>query len=641
MRQTSRATYIALVTPYGFTRAERLAEELEALGYETTIIDQPRRADRALEADACVIFLTPDGWRDPAIVEVIRNRPASMIPVLAAPMDLPRARWSSEPIPMRGAARDIAGMIADAVDDALSGPAISGTRSGPGMYDDRRSGTSARSLPPNSRPRDPYGNERSMSRSRPNLADPPLGLNGGFGAPTSRGAVAPAKKSGGSPGRTIGILVVVFALLGGLGYAGYHYRYKFFPQKASGPTQMGAYTAAVPGPSCDKGNAQWALPQDHSYFTTACQADGLLVTQASKFGTNASLVQFAGTGPTFPLNYHAQVTATITGGDPHTLVGLIVHGQIPTGGDVFYASSDSSWEFQVVQNSGSEAALRRGFLAAPTKTFTLAVDVADHLMTFSVNGKQVTQVYEGTFGASANIGLLLSTGNFATKTALAAKFSQFQFTPQPTPAFSDSDALSTATAANKAIANPYTTSLPGPACDKGAAQWAAPAFYGEVNATLACTTGGLVMKSKAANLESAVGFYGVKGVLASSNYTIATTMSVTAGDPLACGGVKTRVTGASYYQFVICGDDSYIVNELDAATKQHNKLDGGTLTGGGTYVISVTMKGSAITFKVNGTVISTLTNKDLTTTDHIELFTDGNQNEATTVTFKSFSFTSL
>ena len=637
-------TYIALVTPYGFTRGQRLADELDAMGYETTIVDQPTHAGHALDADACVIVLTPDGWRDPAIVEVMRGRPATLIPVLAAPMDPPRAQWSSEPIPMRGSAREIAEAIADAVDDAVGGAGASGSwsRSGSGGAD-RRSTSYGRDSSQPSRPRGATSSGRAMSRPYPRVAGAPMGGPGlnAFGQPLQTANRQPQKKKA-SPGRTIGILGVILVVLGGVGFAGYHYRNKLFPQQAAVSTQMGPYTAAVPGSDCDKGKGQWQLPQDHSYFTTACQADGLLVTQASKLSTLSSAIDFTGTGPTFPLSYHIAITANITGGDQHTLIGLIVHGQSPLGGHVFVASADTSWGFQVMGKDGTLAPPeRRGFLPQATKTFTLAVDVSGSVMTFTINGTQVTHLYESTYTTTTGVGLLLGTDNPAAKTALVAKFSNFQFTPMPAPTITDADALDTAVAVNAALPTTYTASIPGPSCDKGVAQWASPAYFDQTGGAATCQSAALQIKANA-NTGVDVGYYGLKGVFKSSNYTVAVTVTTAAGDGNSCGGVLTRDSVTGGYLYVVCGDSSYAVFEYAASTKKLTVLDGGnpgSITGGGPYSLSIVENGSTHVLKINGKTVSTTTNKDQVNTDHLALFSLASAAGPSTVTFNAFSFT--
>ncbi len=647
MRRAARTPFVALVTPYSFARTQRLADELEALGYETMIVDHPSLADRALEADACVIVLTPDGWRDPAIVAVMRERPPTIIPVLAAPMDPPRAAWSSEPIPMRGSAREVAAAVADAVDAALDPRARSDAygRSNPGAsYGGNRPGAYGRGAgQPISRPRGGYADERTIRSSRPNPVDFPPGINGGFGVPSN--AAAKPTKTSGSAGRAIGILLAVLVVLGGLGFAGYKYRTKllgkFFAQQSTGAAVMQPYSATAPGPGCDKGKGQWALPKDHSFYSTACQADTLLVTQTKSSATLAE-VDFLGTGLKLPAAYHMQVTATITSGDQHTVVGMIVHHQTPTGGHVFWASSDTSWAFQVASASDGKLGLplRRGFLPQATKTFTLAVDVSGVVMTFSINGKAVTHVTETSYTTSDSVALILAAGDAKPKLPIAAQFSQFQFTPQPDPTLTTDQAVATAVAENNAIPKTYTAAVPGPGCDKGQAQWARPSYYDETGVTVTCQSAGVKIVAPANN-GGDIGFYGIKGTLIKdTRYSV--TVTITPADANSCGGVTTYDTQNPGYIYIVCGNGAYLMLGYNPTTKQTTTLDSsgiGTMPGGPSYVVVITENSPSHAVKINGFTRPAVSDKNATSTDHITLFSLALGNAPSTVTFSHFTFT--
>lgn len=686
MPHSSRTPYIAVVSPPEYGRAGRLADELDALGYETVIIDTPRRAERALDADVCVVVLTPDGWRDPAIVAVLRSRPPLLIPVLAAPMDLPNARWSDEPITMRGSSRAVAEEVADAVDAAMrAGSSRSrssaGDRSNSG---DRSSGGDRRgaSYPPSSRsrsddgrdgpepsrssrprggydderearpsrPRAGYDDEREARPSRPRGASagergprasyPPGGAAGAklnaFGEPIKPVAAAPAvaAKKGTSPGKVFGIIGVLLVVLGGLGYGGYSFRHKLFSHAATTAAGPQPYSAAVPGPTCDKGNGQWSLPKDSSYFTTTCEASDLLVKQTTNFASSAE-VYFAGTGLGLPQSYDVQVTANITSGDALTGVGLIVHGQSPAGGHVFLALADSLWEFAVLNSDNkSTVGKRRGFLAAPTKTFTLDVKVVGPTMTFTINGKQVTNVTETSFNNSANIGFFVDS---ADSKPVAAQFSQFHYTPLPDPTLSTNDAVATAVAVNSAIPNPYTAAVPGPGCDKGGAQWAGPSIYGETGGKFTCTSSGLQIQANA-GAGTDVGYYGVHGYLP-TDYTV--TVTLTPGDQVSCGGIYTHASAAGGYAYDVCGNGAYQILELKAGQPATTLASGGIGSlGNAPYTLKVVESGASHTLSVNGLALPTFSNKDLPDTDHITLFALGTSGNATTVSFNGFSFAS-
>lgn len=662
MRHSSRSPYVAVVSPYEYARAGRLADELEALGYETTLIDTPRKADRAADADVCVVVLTPDGWRDPAIIAVLRERPPALIPVLAAPMEVPNAPWSDEPIPMRGSSRAVAEAVADAVDAAMRAARSNGSRSRRGAsyppegsrssrprYDDTGRGVGYRpETGRNSRPRPPYDDGPGTSRNSrprpdggPRNSFPPGGMGGpglnAFGEPVHLGAsdASGAHKKKGNPGRVVLIVGLVVVLLGGLGYAGYRFRntLPFFQHNgtstAAGPQP---YSATTPGPGCDKGNGQWSLPASHSYFTTTCSATGITLKQTATSAYSPTVL-FKGTGQGLPQSYTVQVQATITAGDALSGVGLLVHGQAAGGGHIFLALENTLWGFAVLSgdNKGT-VGKRRGFIAAPTKNFTLLVEVDGPTMTFTINGKQVTHATEPSFSGSDDIGFFISS---ADGKLMSATFSHFAFTPLPDPTISSDDAVSTAVAINNAIPNPYTAAVPGPGCDKGAGQWAGPSFYSETGGKLTCTSHALQIQANAASAVD-TGFYGVKGFVP-ANFTVAVTMNP--GDANSCGGISTQDTKGAYI-YVMCANGTYLILDGSLNGGQPNHLASGNVGSSAPFQISVQEKGTSHILTVNGTAMPTVTNGDFTGPDHITLYALGLTSTPSTVSFANFSFTS-
>lgn len=140
-----RGPTMYIVTPPELPRALRLADEIYALGWEVEIADTPERGAEAGQRGVCIIMLTRDGWRDPALVEAIRQRPTILVPVLAEPMPLPNGPWTSDPIEMRYSLQEVAAMVINAID----------------MPTSRSSATRAPS-----RPRDGMSESRSPSRLR-------------------------------------------------------------------------------------------------------------------------------------------------------------------------------------------------------------------------------------------------------------------------------------------------------------------------------------------------------------------------------------------------------------------------------------------------------------------------------------------
>jgi hypothetical protein len=79
--------------------ANELVTALRASGINILVANAIALASRADEFAICTIILRPGQWRTtPVITTAMRCNPRYMIPVLAEPMSLPRAAWSTEAV---------------------------------------------------------------------------------------------------------------------------------------------------------------------------------------------------------------------------------------------------------------------------------------------------------------------------------------------------------------------------------------------------------------------------------------------------------------------------------------------------------------------------------------------------------------
>jgi hypothetical protein len=628
MRPSPRELLVALVTPHAYPRAQRLADELEAIGYRVIIVDVPAKARRALDADACVIVLTPEEWRDPAIGEVMRSRPQVIVPLLAAPMDLPRAAWSADPVSMRGSPAQVAESIADAIDMATGAGQLGAARSG------RRGGDS------------PAGPRRGGYEDGPPYGPPdpfygPMAERGSYPGSVSVASRSLPQKAAKPPMalRVTSIVIAVIVALGVGYYADRHFLH------ASVVDTMTPYSANVPGPGCDKGGGTWKLPTDVSGYTTTCQATGMLLSQNNNY-KKAAEVFFDGTSQqNLPANYRLQVTAEITQGDKNVEVGLVAHRQTPYGGNYFLASEDSLWEADRLSSDNvTDTVLRLGFLSQGLKKYTLGVTVEGPTMTFSINGTQIASVTDSTFTSTPAVSLAL-IDPLATQ-PIAALFSQFSIAPLPAPSLSTSSALATATAQAAAANATYRATTPGPGCDKGGAQWATPAVLGQASgATLTCTSSGLKIVSPQTTSQGDVfiggpAYYGPTGVLP-ANYQVSVT--ATLSDTNAIAGIATRDTESSAYLYLVSAG-SWAIFEVPSSGPFRTlaSQNDATLAAGTPLTIAITEHGSSHTLAVNGKTLATVSDSSIVPGQNYEnvmIASVGSSAGSSTVTFKDFVFT--
>jgi hypothetical protein len=406
-----------------------------------------------------------------------------------------------------------------------------------------------------------------------------------------------------------------------------------------------SYTAAKPGPGCDTGMGQWQSLD--SNLSGRCQNDGFLLTRtgsAQNFG-EVFLQSLGNSFTTFPRSYHVQIDATIESGDGHAAVGLSAHRQVGGGGQFFLVSEDSQWFALQSDSTGThDTQFAIGFLAQPAKTFHLEVDVASAVMTFSINGTQVTSVTDGSYTSTDALSFVLIDSQ--SPIPPSALFSNFAYSAQPDPTLADGDAEATATATTQQLLQmPYHAAVPGPGCDTGGGQWPSLSSLGETHTTTRCTPAGLVVSQTAqASTLSLVPFFNRDGNFP-ANYSVGvqvTTNSLHGG----CIGVTTRgnlQTGGAYI-FILCDFKSYIgwlITTFDGSNL--TSLQGGKVAVQSSYLLTATANGTTQSLSLNGHTIGHATDSSLTTTDFVALVLVPNPQTTAPIsaTFKNFAFTPL
>ena len=433
------------------------------------------------------------------------------------------------------------------------------------------------------------------------------------------------------------------------------------------------YTAAVPGPGCDAGGANWQtgvyykapvtptasattpvqstptlqVVTDNSTVTT-CQHNGLLVKHTAHFDALAD-VFFATEGLALPRHFSTQITATIVAASDTASFALGVRNQggAPTasglnngfGDDIFTVGVDGRWE-AVRYNDTTDAVdthFGRGFVQ-PAKTFTLAAEVDGPLMTFSINGQKVTTVVDTTYPDSYGIDFGISDPD--AKSPPSALFSHFVYTPLLDTHVTTPAVVATATAqAAKDDQAPYLALVPGFGCDKGAGQWK-PASEAEDYVTTRCLPNGLaVSQGASAQYLGRVSFYWLNGNFP-ANYTVKARINVS-GLNGGCAGIGTR-TGeqAGGYAFFVCSDGSWQIVSFDSNGNGHQLVQG-QVAQRSSYSMEATSKGFIQSLSLDGVQVASLSDKTHTTTDHIEFILSHLQGSAGTAVFSHFVFMPL
>lgn len=414
------------------------------------------------------------------------------------------------------------------------------------------------------------------------------------------------------------------------------------------PTSSGnvtSYTAAKPGPNCDTVGGQWQALD--SSLSGRCQSDGFLLTRVGSADTVGEVFFQSPTSDpiTFPRSYKVQIDATIESGDGHTAVGLSAHRQASGGSQFFLASEDGQWSALKVDSTGTHATtFATGFLAQPRKTLHLEVDVASAVITFSINGTQVTTVTDGEYPSTDALSFALSDPQ--SPIPPSALFANFAYSAQPDPTLADSDAEATATATTQQnLQMPYHAAIPGPGCDTGGGQWPSLSELGETQTITRCTAAGLVVSQAAkASTLSLVPFFNRDGNFP-ANYSVGVQVT-TSGLHGGCVGVTTRgsLQTAGAYIFVLCDFKSYfgwLIATFDGSNL--TPLQGGKVAVKSSYLLIASSNGSTQSLSLNGHTVGHAADSTLTITDYVALALIPNPQTTTTTsaTFKNFTFTPL
>jgi hypothetical protein len=623
---------IMVVAPPNLPRANRLVNELFEMGWDVELAETPSRAAEAAEAIACVIVLTRDEWRDPAIIAAIRTRPAILIPVFCDPMQLPSGPWTAAPIEMRLPPPEVAGYIIETIEASGGGNMRqSATRSRP--YVDKTP----------SRPRDP-------SRSYPGLTSRGTAIGIAPMAPNATSKVRRRKKKSQVP--SIINTFLGFAILAGLVFGGYQFyqhpswqsRIKaYLPWSNQQPTSVSTnpkpYQANIPGKDCDKGSGQWLKATD-AKFTFTCQDAGLLISQSDNYNS-LSGAYFLGAGAAIPASYHVDVSATITSNEGTNTVALLIRpkkvdGSTISGGYYFQARANGSWWIYRVTDTGEvNVQLGMGFIAA-TKTLKLSVDASGPIMTYKINDAELMSVTDATYPTTAGIGLAISNPGGAAQTSVV--FSKFNFNPLSAPTLSSDNAVATATAQMTGLyQQAYTAATPGPGCDKGKGQWAPSTYFGlasQANCDNAVFT--LTKPAKSTGNEIFVGFYGINGIFP-DNYKVSLAINAKSLND-GCAIIKTRLSAQGAYKYSICQDGSTEFHTIDntgkdtlVKTKWVAKVT--------TYNVTITESKDSHTLSINNVTAITAADNKLASTSYITVGLVAAPAYAASVGFTNFSLT--
>ena len=198
-------------------------------------------------------------------------------------------------------------------------------------------------------------------------------------------------------------------------------------QKA--PISQAPYTAAIPGPGCDRGGATWTVFSDPT-ISTRCLSTGLQVTESPKA---LDWIEFSAPGApgiTDSQKYTVSVHVNLSKA-PDSCATIATHlvffAQNPT---TFYISiicSDGHWGIGMVDESKSSPIWLAQDKVAQASAYTIEATTNGANQRLAIDGKEVASVSAVDL---TNGSIALDLANSGTGKEVAV-FSDFVFTPLP------------------------------------------------------------------------------------------------------------------------------------------------------------------------------------------------------------------
>lgn len=199
-------------------------------------------------------------------------------------------------------------------------------------------------------------------------------------------------------------------------------------------TALTPYSAASPGPGCDKGKGQWN-PYDYgnSASVIKCLSNGLQVALSgtAAAGGNPAEVKFYDLDGNFPANYKIAVTVDMSninlGG-----AGIFLRTKDGVASYHVYVFSNGSWDIRKNDlTQGTSSTLNAGNFALNTNApVQLVVAISGTTISLTINGTTVSTTKDVTTPAlTSTDDISLALNGAGSQAALV--FSNFTFTPLP------------------------------------------------------------------------------------------------------------------------------------------------------------------------------------------------------------------
>lgn len=412
---------VLLVAAPNDTQASALLMGLRASGINILLANTIALASRADEFAACIILLRPGQWRTTsAISTAMRCNPRSLIPVLAEPMSLPSASWSTEAINVKEALSETVHELEVIINNQIHIAS-----------------------------KNAYTDQKRQKASK-----------------IWRFTTYKTRMRIGAMEKYVPIVLLLVLLSGFLFYQVTHKTpaSQLMNTPSGGnpipPSALGQnYTVNVPG-GCNATDKDWWVVGTH--FTTletppdtntspketptshvvidpstvkTCQQDGLYVQHNDHYDVFANVFFLGNGNETLPQHFSTQITATALNPSNTATFMLGVRQQPNNGSDdhgygnySLFIGVNGSWQTVRVNDATGQAEepFSSGFVE-PSRIVTLRAEVDGSHIAFSINGQEVSPIVDTTYPNGYGITFGLSDGNAMSPPS--ALYSNFSYLP--------------------------------------------------------------------------------------------------------------------------------------------------------------------------------------------------------------------
>jgi hypothetical protein len=328
------------------------------------------------------------------------------------------------------------------------------------------------------------------------------------------------------------------------------------------------YTAAAPGANCDDGDAYWALTQP-APASIACANAGLELTVA---GRKTSVMTFIPPDGYFADDYQASIRVRFV----RLARGcLSIETRVSASGYYWNDVCDSgTWAIE--RFTGITPVILADGLIAPASAYTITVTAEGGNERLGVDGVQIASVSDLRYSGTRNLALGIQN---LTGQPGQAVISHFVFTPLTQPVVASAQ-------------RSYQATSPGPACDKGAAQWGLMTTW---YARISCQAQGTTLTIPA-HLIGQFGFTPPGGVFP-ADYRVSALVNLRQM-PGGCAVIGVRMVGPDGYTDAVCANGAWSISV--SAGLNSRVLAHGSVARKATYDLQATADGVVQSLTIDG-----------------------------------------